>query len=69
MNLKVSFHEAAEGELNEAADFYDLASSELAVFSSMKFSEQLEESPSLQKQPRSCAGGLEENLQLNFHIR
>jgi len=29
MNLKVSFHEAAEGELNEAADFYDLASSEL----------------------------------------
>ena len=29
MNPKVWFHEAAEGELNEAADFYDLASSEL----------------------------------------
>jgi hypothetical protein len=29
MNLKVWFHEAAEDELNEAADFYDLASSEL----------------------------------------
>ncbi|MBN1567194.1 MAG: hypothetical protein JXA73_05080 [Acidobacteria bacterium] len=29
MNLNVSFHEAAEGELNEAADFYDLASPEL----------------------------------------
>jgi plasmid stabilization system protein ParE len=29
MNLKVSFHEAAESELNEAADFYDLASREL----------------------------------------
>jgi hypothetical protein len=29
MNLKVSFHEAAEGELNEAAGFYDLTSSEL----------------------------------------
>jgi toxin ParE1/3/4 len=29
MNLQVSFHEAAEGELNEAADFYDLASREL----------------------------------------
>ena len=30
MNLKVSFHEAAEGELNEAADFYDLASPALS---------------------------------------
>ncbi len=29
MSSKVSFHEAAEGELNEAADFYDLASPEL----------------------------------------
>jgi plasmid stabilization system protein ParE len=29
MNPIVSFHEAAEYELNEAADFYDLASSEL----------------------------------------
>lgn len=29
MSLYVSFHEAAEGELNEAADFYDLASPEL----------------------------------------
>jgi plasmid stabilization system protein ParE len=29
MNLKVSFHENVEGELNEAADFYDLVSSEL----------------------------------------
>jgi plasmid stabilization system protein ParE len=29
MNSKVLFHEAAEGELNEAADFYDLASPEL----------------------------------------
>ena len=29
MSSKVSFHEAAEGELNEAADFYDLVSSEL----------------------------------------
>jgi plasmid stabilization system protein ParE len=29
MNLRVSFHENAEGELNEAADFYDLVSSKL----------------------------------------
>ncbi len=29
MNPKVWFHEAAEGELNEAADFYDMASLEL----------------------------------------
>ncbi len=29
MNTKISFHEAAEDELNEAADFYDLASPEL----------------------------------------
>ncbi len=29
MSSKVSFHEAAEGELNEAADFYDLVSPEL----------------------------------------
>jgi plasmid stabilization system protein ParE len=32
MSLKVSFHEAAEGELNDAADFYDLAAS---VFGSL----------------------------------
>jgi len=29
MNLKVSFHEAAEGEPDEVADFSDLASSKL----------------------------------------
>lgn len=29
MSAKVFFHEAAEGELNEAADFYDIASPKL----------------------------------------
>jgi plasmid stabilization system protein ParE len=31
MNVKVLFHEAAERELYEAADFYDLASPELGL--------------------------------------
>jgi len=66
MSPKISFHEAAEIELKDAADFYDMACQNLGGLSSMKSSEQSERFPNSRMRRRSYEGKSERNRLPNF---